>query len=312
MAETHSAQDNMQESEKAIPQEKQPMKVKTIRAAFQSRHKCDRIAALKGCMGRDDIPINLLESGLHDPDEDIRRTSQKVCETIIITPGKVWRGIYNSCPEIVLATVRSMRKEKAITFKHVEILFSNPDNRVKQAAAEACADIAIPADQVFKWLNSHEYYQQLAAAYACAHDHEISSKYLGILLDIFNNDVHKVALDIKATIPSPPCASIIAPPSTVYKKCLGGVIIEAHIPEDAIVYGDIEGPCRANKAIITGIQGDYFGEKVGISIYDLTTTYRIGDIVEFDIEIFSRSKKPYGAPGFYFFCEEAAAKLYNL
>ena len=197
------------------------MKTKTIRAAFCSNKKCDRIAALKACANRDDIPINLIEAALSDPDEDIRKVAIKVCQTIIITPGKVWRGMYNPHPEIVLATIRSVRKCNGLTLDFVIHCLKNNDERVKKAIAEACADVRIPSKTVFEWLNSHDEYQQLAAAYSCENDPEIASRFLSIMLDARNQKVRHVALKIKATIPHKPHYLPIAPPEKAYKKCLG-------------------------------------------------------------------------------------------
>ena len=288
------------------------MKTKTIRSAFCSDKKCDRIAAIKACIGRDDIPINLIEAALSDPDEDIQKNAKKVCQNLVVTPGKVWRGIYNSHPEIVLATIRSMRSRNELTPELIVHCLKNNDERVKLAAAEACADTAIPPQTVFEWLNSHEYYQQIAASYSCKGNPEVASRFLGILLDIRNNDVHKVALSIEASIPGPHYREPILAPEKAYKKCLGDVIVIAKIPDDAIVYGDPIGPCRASKAEIVGIKGSFYGEKVGISVYDLTTTYRIGNKVEFDEREFKKTDRPYNGPGFYFFCEEELAEIYNL
>ena len=295
-----------------VKNEKKDLKMKTIREAFTSEQKCDRIAALKACMGRSDIPINLIEAALSDPDGDIRRNAERVCGSIVITPGKVWRGIYNSRPEIVLATIRSVRGRGELTLDFVIHCLKNNDDRVKLAIAKACTDVEVPAETVFEWLNSHEYYRQLAAAYSCAKNPAVATRFLGIMLDARNNDVRRVALEVAATIPHPPHYSTITPPQKVYKKCLGDVIVVAKIPDNAIVYGELSGPCRANKAEIVGIKGSFYGESVGISVYDLTTTYRVGDKIEFNDDEFNKSKTPYSGPGFYFFCDETLAKIYNL
>lgn len=97
----------------------------------------------------------------------------------------------------------------------------------------------------------------------------------------------------------------IDPPKKVYKKCWGGVIVVAHIPDDAHIRGHIGGKCRASKAKIIDILG---GEKIGISLYDSETCYFIGDEVEFDN--FDMSFKECSA-GFHFFCTEREARNYN-
>ena len=59
-----------------------------------------------------------------------------------------------------------------------------------------------------------------------------------------------------------PVIRTIKPPKTVYKKCLGGVIVCAKIPNNAQVRGSYGSKCRTNKVVITNIIGDFFGEKV--------------------------------------------------
>lgn len=74
----------------------------------------------------------------------------------------------------------------------------------------------------------------------------------------------------------------IDPPDQVFKKCLNNVIVVAHIPDDAQIRGYYNQKCRANKAIITDIIGEFGGEKIGISTYDYQTCYFIGDEIEID------------------------------
>ena len=102
---------------------------------------------------------------------------------------------------------------------------------------------------------------------------------------------------------------IIDPPEKVYKKCLNGVIIVASIPKDAHVRGSYNSKCRASKAIITDIIGDFYGQKIGISIYDSNTCYEIGD--EIEIDNFDMSEDEC-ASGFHFFCTKEQAEKYNL
>ena len=105
-----------------------------------------------------------------------------------------------------------------------------------------------------------------------------------------------------------PLTRSFEPPEKVYKKCLGGVIVVANIPKDAQVRGGVGEKCRANKAVITDIIGKIQGEKAGISSYDKTTMYKIGDVVE--IENFDISFEECAA-GFHFFCTKKEARRYN-
>ena len=105
-----------------------------------------------------------------------------------------------------------------------------------------------------------------------------------------------------------PVIRTIAPPKRVYKKCLGGVIVCAKIPNNAQVRGSYGSKCRTNKAIITNVIGDFCGEKVGISHFDKKTTYYVGD--EIEIESFDYSCKECST-GFHFFCTLEEAKEYG-
>lgn len=99
----------------------------------------------------------------------------------------------------------------------------------------------------------------------------------------------------------------VEPPERVYKKCIGGVIVVASIPKDAQVRGKEDGKCRANKALIVDVIGDLCGEPVGISIFDRTTTYYVGD--EIEIDNFDLSDKECST-GFHFFCTKELAEKY--
>lgn len=99
----------------------------------------------------------------------------------------------------------------------------------------------------------------------------------------------------------------IEPPARVYKKCAGNVIVVASIPDDAQVRGAYGKKCRASKAVIIDIIGDFCGEKVGISTYDKTTMYFVGDEVE--IENFDYSDAECST-GFHFFCTREEAEDY--
>lgn len=100
----------------------------------------------------------------------------------------------------------------------------------------------------------------------------------------------------------------IDPPERVYKKCWGDVIVVAEIPKDAHIRGSIGQKCRASKAKIVDIIGDFGGTKIGISLYDGETCYFIGDEVE--IDNFDMSFEECST-GFHFFCTEDEARDYG-
>ena len=99
----------------------------------------------------------------------------------------------------------------------------------------------------------------------------------------------------------------IEPPEKVYKKCLNNVIVVAHIPDDAHIRGTVGEKCRASKAIITDIIGEFGGEKIGISCYDGGTCYFVGD--EIEIDDFDMSQEECST-GFHFFCTKEEAENY--
>ena len=96
-------------------------------------------------------------------------------------------------------------------------------------------------------------------------------------------------------------------PKKVYKKCWNDVIVVATIPDDAYVRGSVGSKCRASKAVIIDILGDFGGEKIGISKYDGETCYFIGDTVE--IDDFDMSFEECST-GFHFLCTEREARNY--
>ena len=104
-----------------------------------------------------------------------------------------------------------------------------------------------------------------------------------------------------------PVIRTIEPPKKVYKKCAGGVIVIAEIPKDAEVRGTKNGKCRANKAKIVDIIGEYCGEKVGVSTYDRKTMYFVGD--DIFVDNFDRGFAECST-GFHFFCTKKQAENY--
>ena len=98
----------------------------------------------------------------------------------------------------------------------------------------------------------------------------------------------------------------VEPPERVFKKCINNVIIVAHIPDNANVRGTFNSKCRADKAEIIDIIGDVSGYKVGISMYDKSTAYFVGDkviIKDFDFSTAECST------GFHFFNTLEEAQL---
>ncbi len=97
------------------------------------------------------------------------------------------------------------------------------------------------------------------------------------------------------------------PPSRVYKLCAGNVLVVAEIPQSAEVRGNYHQPCRASRAIVVDIVGDFYGERIGVSGFDQSTVYRVGDKIK--ITDFDRTDETF-ATGFHFFCTEKEALIY--
>ena len=170
-------------------------------------------------------------------------------------------------------------KKRQIPVEVIERGLKDSDWDVRTAAMNACNGRSdIPVEVIERWLTDSDWRVRTAAMNACNGRSDI------------------------------PVIRTINPPKTVYKKCLGGVIVCAEIPNNAQIRGNYGSKCRTNKAVITDIIGDFCGEKVGISSFDKKTTYYVGD--EIEIEDFDYSCKECST-GFHFFCTLKEAKEYE-
>ena len=142
----------------------------------------------------------------------------------------------------------------------------------------ACQGREVPLEIIQAWLKDSDWRVRQAAMNAC--------------------QVNGIELPIIRTL---------EPPKTVYKKCVGDVIVCAEIPKDAQIRGAEGHKCRASKAIITQIFGTFGGESVGISVWDKKTMYFAGDEVE--IDDFDMSDEEC-SQGFHFFCTIEEAQKY--
>ena len=171
---------------------------------------------------------------------------------------------------------KNTRKE--LSLETIERGLKDEDWRVRQAAMNACNGKDVPLDIIERGLKDEDWGVRQAAI-RCYEQRGI-----------------KV-----------PIIRTVEPPELVYKKCIGGVIVVATIPKDAEIRGAMCGKCRTNKAKIVDIIGDFAGEKVGISIWDRTTTYFIGDEVVIDDFDLSDNEC---STGFHFFCDKKMAENY--
>ena len=164
----------------------------------------------------------------------------------------------------------------------------------------------VPLDVIERWLKDADWVVRRAAMNACQ-GRDVPLDVIERGLKDADCDVRRAAYSIAKEHGMNVCYRAFDPPALVYKKCEAGVIVVAKIPEDAEVRGKPEGKCRANKAEIVKIIGDFCGEPVGISEHDGTTWYYAGDVVE--VEDFDYSDAECST-GFHFFCTIAQAEAY--
>ena len=167
---------------------------------------------------------------------------------------------------------------KQLSLETIEAGLKDSDCDVRQAAMNACQGRDVPLTVIEAGLKDSDWSVRQAAMNAC----------------------------VKNGYPIPVIRTI-EPPETVYKKCVGDVIVCATIPETAQVRGKKGSKCRASAAHITEIIGTFGGESVGISVWDKKTTYFVGDDVL--IEDYDMSDEEC-SQGFHFFCTIEEAKKY--
>ena len=82
----------------------------------------------------------------------------------------------------------------------------------------------------------------------------------------------------------------------------------ATIPKDAEIRGEPGNKARANKASIVDVDGEFYGENVGVAGFDCETTYHAGD--EVLIRDFYLGDGECAA-GFHFFSTREEAENYH-
>jgi len=168
---------------------------------------------------------------------------------------------------------------KQLPLKVIQAWMKDSNWRVRTAAMNACQGREIPIEIIQAWMKDSDRRVRTAAM----------------------NQYKQRGIQI-------PITRTFEPPATVYKKCLGGVIVYASIAKDAQVRGAVGKKCRTNKATITNVLGTIAGEYVGISKYDMRTTYYAGDDVYVPDFDFSTEEC---STGFHFFCSLEEAEAYN-
>ena len=166
----------------------------------------------------------------------------------------------------------------------------------------------VPLEVIERWLRDADWRVRAAAMNACQ-GKDVPLEVIERGLKDADCDVRAAAMNACQKRGTPiPASRTFDPPKKVYKKCLNNVIVVAEIPEDAHVRGTPNGKCRASKARIVEILGDFYGEQIGVSIYDGHVWYFVGDKIE--IEDFDLSDAECST-GFHFYCSLTQAQNYN-
>ena len=200
--------------------------------------------------------------------------------------------------------------KKQLSVNIIKQWLSDDDCDVRTAAMNACQGRDIPLDIIKQGLSDRDWRVRKAAMNAC-NGRDIP---LDIIKQGLSDDDWKVRNAAMKYIKNNNIENIytpyrtIEPPKKVYKKCMGDVIVVATIPNDAEVRGSYNSKCRTNKAKIIDIIGTFGGVKVGVSVYDMTTTYFVGDDVYIDDFDLSDDEC---STGFHFFCDIEQARNYK-
>ena len=239
---------------------------------------CDvRTAAMNACQGKD-VPLEVIREGLCDPDWRVRTAAMNACQGKDVPLEVIREGLRDLDCDVRTAAMNACQG-KDVPLEVIREGLRDPDCDVRTAAMNACQGKDVPPEVLREGLRDLDWRVRTAAMNAC--------KERGVEIPIIRT---------------------FEPPKLVYKKCAADVIVIASIPADAQVRGRIGCKCRASKAVIKEIIGDFCGEKVGISIYDRKTTYFVGDEVE--IENFDMSDEECST-GFHFFCAKEEAEQYR-
>lgn len=216
------------------------------------------------------LKIETIEQMINDFRSDVRCAAMKICKGRDDVPIEfIEQGLYDPDYYVHKVAMRACKGRNDVPIELIEKWMYDPDWVVRAAAMNASQGRGdVPIELLEKGLRDSDCDVCAAAAEAC------------------------VGRDI-------PPNRTFEPPEKVYKKCVGGVIVIAHIPEDAHVRGRKDGKCRASKAEIIDVMGNLYGKKVGMSYYDPTVEYHVGDVVE--IKIFDLSNA-ICSNGFHFYC----------
>lgn len=277
--------------------------LETIQLLLKNADWRIRVAAMKQCVNRD-VPLEIIQQGLKDNDYCVRLTAIEACHGKNIPLEIFWKGLNDEDAEVRVAAMEACQGID-IPLKTIQKWFDSDNWQVRVAAMRACEEKEVSLKTIQKGLMDRSPEVRSAAILVCEKK-EISLNDIQQLLK--DKDAWKVREIIRKICKvrgiEIPLYRSIEPPAKVYKKCLGDVVVVATIPDDAEIRGRFNGKCRTNKAKIVDIIGDISGEKIGISVWDKKTIYRIGDKIE--ITDFDKSDEECST-GFHFFCTKEQA-----
>ena len=261
-------------------------------------HQCLALYVLARQEAKGFVPISYIYPALENMDKAVREAGVEALRNI--GPSMNFMAVKFINP-LNSSSVRETLMHVCQGRKDI-ILPLNP-NRMLRGELMAVRGLSVEEETVLKWEKGTTK-ERAAALYARADEPNLP--YVVIERGLRDGDslLREAALIVSRTHGYPPYHSF-KPKKTVFKKCVGGVILEAEIPESAEIRGDGRDGARANRAIIKNIENDYCGEKIGIAFYDCSTEYRVGNTVE--INDFDMSLEEC-ASGFHFFENHKLAK----
>ena len=288
------------------------LRTETIRRCLnESTDACARAAALVASAGRDDVSLEVIEREfVNNKNWRVQTAVTKACRGRHDIPLEwIEKRLNGSDPDVRLMAVNACAGRDDAPLKWIEKRLEDSSGDVRTAAVNVCVGRDdVPLQWIKKRLNDIRWTVRTSAINVCVGRDDIPLEWIQKGLEDSDEDVRLAAMRYFKTRNLPiPLVRTFEPPAVVYKKCLNDVIVCAEIPADAQVRGAEGHKCRANKAKIIDIIGDFYGEKVGISTFQGSTLYFVGDEIEiedFDCEDVECST------GFHFFCTKEEAENY--
>ena len=246
-------------------------------------------------LSRAECPSDWVLYGLRDKDFAVRNFAVNAAKYKGISINTLYEWANSVAEPLLWRSVLVLCKENNEAIKVVEDAISAGVDI--DLVGKTVVTLDIPMETLERWYETDLRFR-IAAIYGASRHKDVPREWL----ESDTNPVYKkpIAL-LRKSLGLPPTRSF-SPPDLVYKSCLGGVIVTGVIPDDAEIRGDgVSG--RTDKFIVKDVMGEFYGEKVGISTFDLETSYRAGDEVE--DPNYDMGQEIY-APGIHFYCSKSA------